>query len=614
MGEAAVAPAPAGMAPARAAAARLLGVLEAGLAGLAGLVLAVLLALVGTAVVQRYVFGSAFLGSDEAAIWLHVGLVAVGSPLVAGSALAMRFELLARALPPAGQAVAEAVASGVTVMAGLVLLLGAAEVAAEVGGTSTSLGLPEWWRYAAVAVGGGLTLLTCALRLLAERGAAMALAALALGAAGHGFLTWGAVPLGLPASAIAAGIAAAGMLAGAPLPHAFLVAAALTVPLGGPMPEAAVVQTAVAGVSKFLLLAIPFFLLAGNLLTRSGLAERLVRFAQAMVGHRRGGLAQTTLLTSTLFSGASGSSVANAAFGAATFGRELERRGYSAPQSAAIIASTSTLDNVIPPSIAFLLLATATNLSVGGLLYGGLWAGLVMVAALAVSFHLTSREAPSGRAAPVAERLAGAWGALPAFGLCLVVVFGIRYGLVTTTEAAALAAFYTLFAGLAGRRLRGAATAAAFRDSAVEAAAIGLLIGSAAPFAFLLAVDGIADAVAGIATALGNDPLLVLLAANLVLILAGCVLDIGAAILLLGPILLPLVTAAGVDPVTFGVILVVNLMIGGITPPVGMLVFVAAGVMRLDPVPVFRAVLPHLAALLSALVALSLFAALRAGG
>ena len=235
-----------------------------------------------------------------------------------------------------------------------------------------------------------------------------------------------------------------------------------------------------------------------------------------------------------------------------------------------------------------------------------------MVAALAVSFHLCARETPTGRAAPASEKLASAWGALPAFGLGLVVVLGIRYGLVTTTEAAALAAFYTLIAGVAGRKMRGADLAAAFRDSAVESAAIGLLIGTAAPFAFLLAVDGVGDWVAGLAATVGHDPYLVLLIANLVLLVAGCVLDIGAAILLLGPILLPMVTAAGVDPVTFGVVLVVNLMIGGLTPPVGMLVFVAAGVMRLPPAAVFRAVMPHLAALVLSLAVLTLYAAATA--
>jgi len=594
-------------------AARGLAVIEATLASLAGLVLVALLALVGTAIVQRYIIGSAFLGSDEAAIWLHVALIAVGSPLVAGSALAMRFDLLTRALPPGGRMAAEIVASGITIMAGMVLCVGGAGVAAEVGGVSTSLGLPEWWRYAAISVGGGLTLVTCTLRLFVGRGLVVALAALAIGVAGHTALHMVVWPVAMPASGVAAIAAALGMLAGAPLPHAFIVAAALTVPFGGSMPEPAVVQTTVGGVSKFLLLAIPFFLLAGNLLMRSGLADRLVRFAQAMVGHLRGGLAQTTLLTSTMFSGASGSSVANAAFGATTFGPELIRRGYTPPQSAALIAATSTLDNVIPPSIAFLLLATATGLSVGGLLYGGLWAGLVMVVALAVSFHLTSKESPTGRPASARERWGSAWGALPAFGLGLVVVFGIRWGLVTTTEAAALAAMYTLIAGLAGRRLRGAALAASFRESAVEAAAIGLLIGSAAPFAFLLAVDGVGEMVTGIADALGRNPLLVLLVANLILLVAGCVLDIGAAILLLGPILLPMVVAAGVDPVTFGVILVVNLMIGGLTPPVGMLIFVTAGIMRLPPLAVFRAVMPHLAALATALIALSAFAAFRAG-
>ena len=364
------------------------------------------------------------------------------------------------------------------------------------------------------------------------------------------------------------------------------------------------VASVVSGMSKFLLLAIPFFLLAGGLLTASGVAGQLVRFASSLVGHRRGGLAQTTLLTSVLFSGASGSSVANAAFGASTFQPELVKRGYPPAQAGAIIAATSVLDNVIPPSIAFLILAAATNLSVGSLLAGGFVGGAVMAVALAVAIHLTVKVRATQARATGRERWRSAVAAIPAFGLGVIVVVGIRFGVVTTTEAAALAAIYTLLLGLFGRL--GAATLySAFRQAGAEASAIGLLIGSAGPFAFLLAVDDVSGMVSDFTAALGGGPLGVLILSNVILLVVGLVLDIGAAILLFGPLLLPIAVAAGIDPIHFGVILVVNLMIGGLTPPVGMLVYVVSGVTRLPAGTLFRAILPYLAALIVALAVLS---------
>ena len=197
--------------------------------------------------------------------------------------------------------------------------------------------------------------------------------------------------------------------------------------------------------------------------------------------------------------------------------------------------------------------------------------------------------------------------ALPAFGLGLIVVFGIRLGIVTTTEAAGLAALYTLILAATSRR-SGSSIVAAFRQSAAEAAAIGLLIGAAAPVAFLFAVDDIAGLVRQVAGLFGGSAVAVLLLANVILLITGLVMDIGAAILLLGPVLLPVAVAAGIDPIRFGVILVVNLMIGGLTPPVGMLAFVVGGVTGLSPESLFRAMRPFLLALLAALFVLTLFA------
>lgn len=579
---------------------------EAALGTLAALLLASLLAIVLCSVVMRYVFHTGFVGVEELCIWLHVALIAAAAPLGLDGPLAMRMDLLSRRLPERWRFAA---ADGFSVVAGLVLLFGSGEIMALLGGASPALGLPEWIRFGFLGASGLMLLVLLALQRLAQgRGLCLGVSLVA------GVAIYLAIPLlsvdtGLPASLFLALVAALGLLSAAPLPHAFLAAAYVAIAFGGGLPEPAIVSTAVSGMSKFLLLAIPFFLLAGGLLTVSGAAGRLVRFAETLVGHRRAGLAQTTLLTSVFFSGASGSSVANAAFGAATFYPELVRKGYAPERAGAIIAATSVLDNVIPPSIAFLLLAAATQLSVSSLLVGGFFAGGLMALCLAFAIHFSAGESGAAPRATGVQRRRALMSALPALGLGIIVVAGIRFGIVTTTEAAAVAAAYTLLLSLAASG-RPVFVFATFRQSAAEAAAIGLLIGTAAPFAFLLALDDIAGLVSRCVSMLGGGAFAVLLLSNLVLLAAGLVLDIGAAILLLGPILLPAAVAAGIDPVQFGVILVVNLMIHGLTPPIGILVYVVSGVTRVSPTALFRAVLPYLAALLFALVFLCAFALL----
>lgn len=580
---------------------------------LGAVILAALLVLVLTSVTLRYVFGSGFIWSEELGIWLNVMLVAVGAPLAVTGPLAMRLDVIVQFFPASLQKIARIVADGIAIDAGLILAFGGMDVVGAIGGTSTVLGLPEWLRYAAIVIGGGLTVFMLFGRTLVRDGLTRALLILATGialylAAHH----LHAVTVSAPS--LVAGVAAAiGLILGAPLPHTLLVGVSLATPFGALLPEPALVQNTVVGVSKFLLLAIPFFLLAGGLLTDGGLAERLVRFAATLVGHLRGGLAQTTLVSSVMFSGASGSSVANAAFGAKVMVPALVSHGYPLPRAAAIVAATAMLDNIIPPSIAFLILATATNLSVGSLFLGGFVAGGVLALALSIALYLTSRgEKPARTRASGPERTRAFVSSLPAIGLGIVVVIGIRFGVVTTTEASALAVAYALIVCLALRSIDGRSMANAFRQAAGEAAAIGLLIGTAAPFAFLLAVDRVSELVTSLVTALGGGPFAVMLLANIVLLIAGLVLDIGAAILLLGPLLLPAAIMAGIDPIQFGVILVVNLMIHGLTPPLGILVYVSSGVSGARPSQVFREVIPLLLALLAALAVLCIASAMLA--
>ena len=560
--------------------------MEAVLGLLCALILAALLAVVLASVVLRYVFHTGVVGVEELCIWLHVALIALGMPLTLNGALAMRMDLFSRSLPVRFRQLG---GDTFSVAAARVLVSGSHELMRLLGGTSPMLGLPEWVRFGFLGGGGLLLLVALFLQRVAEGRLVPVLLSLGVGATVYLAVPHLVVGTSLPPSLFLAFVAGLGLLAGAPLPHAFLAAAYVAIAFGGSLPEPAIVSTAVSGMSRFLLLSIPFFLLAGGLLTASGAAGRLVRLAEALVGHRRAGLAQTTLLSGVFFSGASGSSVANAAFGASTFYPELVRNGYPPQKAGAIIA--------------------ASSLPVGPLLVGGVFAGGLMAACLAVAIHVCVDEGSSSLPASGEVRRSAAAAALPALGLGVIVVAGIRLGVVTTTEAAAVAAFYALALGLTAATRTGPLWST-FRCAATEAAAIGLLIGSAGPFAALLAMDDIAGAVAQVVSSLGGGALAVLLLSNVVLLALGLVLDIGAAILLLGPILLPAAVSAGIDPIQFGVIVVVNLMIHGLTPPLGMLVYVVGGVTGVPAQALFRAVLPYLAALLLSLFLLSAYALL----
>lgn len=587
--------------------------LDSLLGGLGALVLLSMLVLVMSAVAVGQIASSAIVGSDEAAVWLFVALVFVGLPSVSDNALAMRLDILSGHMGAVGQSLCKIISDAVVVNASLALLSGGITVIALMGGSSPVLGVPEWLRFAPVVAGSALSIAMVWLRCGMDGRWIAGTSALVLGSA-----VWTAShvlsfePVAMP-SLVAGVIAFVLLLIGAPLPHALICGLSLAIPFGAQLPEAAIVQNTVAGIGKIMLLAIPFFLLAGVLMNLGGLAGRLVRLASSLVGHFRGGLAQTTLVTNVMFAGISGSSIADAAFGAKVFTPALVKHGYRPERAAAIVAATSVLPNIIPPSIAFLMLASVTNLSVGALFFGGLLAGLLLAAFLAVALWMMSASIASRQdRADAGERLLALKQSVPAIGLALIVLICIRFGVMTTTEAAGLAALYSLCVVLIVGGCGITSAAMAFVQSARETAAVGLLIGASAPFVFLLAVDDLPSVVQGIFAAF-DSPWLVLLAANAILLAAGCFLDIGAAILLLAPLLMPVAVAAGIDPIDFGAILIVNLMIGGLTPPVGILVYVSSRLSGLPAGRVFLSVLPLVAALLAGLTVISVFASFRAG-
>jgi tripartite ATP-independent transporter DctM subunit len=591
-------------------------VLERGLEWLAALLLMALLSVVAYSVGRRYLGLGGADGAGELATWLYIYLIFIGFPLASESALSMRLDFLVRKLRGLPRDAAGILGHAIVVHASLLLISAGLGVMSRLNGTSMLLGWPEWCRFAAAPLAGALSCLLMALRLaVSGRRPAFILASLSLGVLFFVFGKYGSLPFGAMPSVTASLLGLAGLFLGAPLPHAMLSALALSIPLGSLLPEAAILQNAVVGASSFLLLAIPFFLLAGGLIGSTGLAERLVAFADALIGHLRGGLGYTALLSNVFFSGISGSSVADVAFGVKVLGPGLRARGYTPERTAAIIASTAMLPNIIPPSVAFLMLAAATDLSVNALFMGGLAGGLVLALAFAVVLRHISREQNRASPASFRERTRTLVAALPVLGLIVIILLGIRLGIVTTTEASALAALYSLAVAalwLRGRREGPRLLLNAFIQAGRETAAIGLLIGASAPFVFILAQDQAAAAVAGYMSLLGSGPFAFLLMANLTLILFGLCLEVGVGVMLLAPLLMPVAVQAGVDPIHFGVIMVINLMLGSLSPPVGLLVFMAAGLSGLSAGKVFRAALPLMGAALATLLVLSVFAGFSA--
>jgi TRAP-type C4-dicarboxylate transport system permease small subunit len=379
-------------------------VLQRTLARACGVVLALMLAAVTATTLQRYLLGSGFLGIEEAMVWLLLLLACLGFPMIADGALAMRIELFAHGRKSRWATLRETLAEAFTLAACGVLAIAGTKAALDVGGHSALLGLGEWMRPAALGLAGAAGI---AMRMLVLAGARRMGLLLAAGTVAALMLMPVAAELSsslLSPSLSALMVIGIGILVGAPLVHAFVLAGYAALAFGSMLVEPALALSLLGGIGRYLLLAIPFFLLAGGLLTISGAAGDLVRFAAAMVGRRRAGLGQTVLLTSVLFSGVSGSSIANAAFSSKTFMKPLTAAGYTPERAGAIIASTAVLDNIIPPSIAFLILAAATNLPVGPLLTGGLFAGLALAAALAVAIHFRAVIAVPTASEPQASR------------------------------------------------------------------------------------------------------------------------------------------------------------------------------------------------------------------
>ena len=336
------------------------------------------------------------------------------------------------------------------------------------------------------------------------------------------------------------------------------------------------------GIDQFPLVAIPLFILAGEIMNTGGITERLVRLANALVGHFRGGLAHVNIVSSMFFAGLSGSAVADTSALGSMLIPAMERQGYSRSFAAAVTAASSVIGPIIPPSIIMVIYAYVMQVSVGALFLAGLVPGILTgVGLMLVTSHLArSRDFPVAHERAPAKEVASATlsAALPLM-TPIIIIGGILAGVFTPTEAAGAAVAYALILSVfVLRTMSLREVSKLLLRAAVASAAILLAIGTASIFGWVATLSGVPQKVAGIVTTLSADPLLVLLAVNILLLLVGMFLDAGPAILILGPILGPTMAALGVDPLHFAVIMCVNLTIGLATPPMGLILFVAATV------------------------------------
>ncbi len=367
-----------------------------------------------------------------------------------------------------------------------------------------------------------------------------------------------------------------------------------------------------AGISKFLLLAIPFFVLSGNIMAKAGISKRLVKFVDTCVGHRRGGIAIVCVIVACFFGAISGSGPATvAALGAVLVPAMVERGGFSAPFATALMATSSSIAIVIPPSIAFVVYASITGVSIADMFTAGIVPGILMGVALVIVVMVEARRKgiqPAQKKATAKERWDAFKDAFWGFLMPVIILGGIYGGIFTPTEAAAVSVVYGLFVGMViYREVTVKDLFALCVDSAKTTGGIMMIVACASLFSSVCTKFGIADAASALLGSIAHNQFTFLLIVNVIFLIAGCFIDANSAMYIFIPVMLPVCKALGYDVVAFGVMATVNLAIGQVTPPVGVNLFVAIGIkikkgMEVTLQEISKAVMPMLAASIAVLL------------
>jgi len=399
-------------------------------------------------------------------------------------------------------------------------------------------------------------------------------------------------------------------LLGLPIGHAMIGGSVLYLLLAGLDMGTAAEQLLNGMYTSFVLLAIPLFILAAEFMTSGSITERLLRFCNALVGRFRGGLAQVNVVQSVVFASMSGSALADAAGSGKLMQKLMTQDGkYTASFAAALTAASSVMGPIIPPSIPLVLYALVSDTSIGYLFLGGVVPGLLIgvVQMLLIAFTARRRNFPVEKPVPLRELPRVTWQAFPALMMPVILLGCLYSGVTTPTEAAALAAAYALLVSAFLYRTVGWCDVYnSLLASARITISIGMLIAGALVFNYVITVENIPKTLGAMLKVYELSPLTFLLFANLLLLILGCFLEGTTILLIIVPVLLPTAQALGIDPVHFGVVAVVNIMIGLITPPYGLLLFMMVKIAEVTLKDLVREVMPFLAVMFGALALITL--------
>ncbi|HUH53741.1 MAG TPA: TRAP transporter large permease [Microbacteriaceae bacterium] len=371
-----------------------------------------------------------------------------------------------------------------------------------------------------------------------------------------------------------------------------------------------IVQRLTSGLESFPLVAVPLFVLAGSIMAGGGLAEKLMGFAGTLVGQFKGGLAQVNVLNSFLVGGMSGSAQADAAIDSKVLVPIMRREGYSNAYASALTAASSSISPILPPSIGLILYGVLANVSIGALFIAGVFPALLIAIALSIAVRILAQVHNHTKAreerASFREIMVGLRGSIAALMMPILLLVGLRIGVFTPTELSAVAVIYALLVSIfVYKQMTWRDVPRILRDSALMSAMLMLIIAGAAVFSIIVAYEKVPDKLASLLSIVGDNPYAFLLLVNIILLLLGAVIDAMSLMIIMTPMLAPLAVEFGIDPVQFGVIVVLNVTIGSITPPVGSTLFTVSAITGAKIGEITKAFMPFFLTLLAVLLLVS---------
>ena len=369
-------------------------------------------------------------------------------------------------------------------------------------------------------------------------------------------------------------------------------------------------QRMATGLDSFTLLAIPFFILSGQLMTHGGIAERLIRFAKSLIGTLPGGLALINIISAMMMGAIAGSAMASASAIGGILGPEMEKEGYDKEYGAAVNITSSTMGLVIPPSNILIVYSLASGgVSIAALFLAGYLPGMLtcFFLMLVASIWAKRKGYPTSQRSSIKEIFSSFISALPSLFLLFIVIGGIVAGFFTATEASAIAVMYTLILGVIYKQIKFKNLSKIFLDSSKTSAIVLLLIACSMSMSWVMSYENIPQNLSDFLVGISDNKIIILLMINLILLFVGVFMDMTPAVLIFTPIFLPVVKSIGIDPIQFGIIMVVNLCIGLCTPPVGSVLFVGIGVAKTSIEKVIKPLLPLFIAMILALGLITYF-------